>query len=442
MVGRPAEDMPQITSRICGVCPMAHHMAATKALDDLFGVVPTAAARAIRELAYLAFMLEDHALHFYFLGGPDFIVGPSAPASKRNILGVVDQLGAAAGRHIIAIRRRARDLVKLCGGKANHPVLGLPGGVAKPLRDHDRVQIGAFGADAIAFAESSLELFKQLVLGKPEHRNIMESDVYQQNTYYMGLVDTQDRVNFYDGALRVVDPDGREHLRFAPREYASHLAEHVEPWTYTKFVYLREPGWKGFSSGQQSGVYRVAPLARLNAASGMATPRSQNEYEQLYQLLGAKPCHHTLVNHWARLVEMLYAAERIAELARAPELTETDIRNMDLQTPREGIGVVEAPRGTLIHHFTSDARGVITGANLVVATVNNAAAISISIEQAARGLIRGGEPDDALLNMVEMAFRAYDPCMSCATHSLPGQMPLAIEIRAADGSIQRTLKRD
>jgi len=320
-IGRPAEEMPQITSRICGVCPTAHHMAATKALDDLFQVTPTPAARAIRELVNCAFMIEDHALHFYFLGGPDFVVGPDAPPAERNVLGVAGVVGMDAAARVIDMRRRLRELMTLVGGKPIHPVLGLPGGVAKAIPESERARIAELGKDAVEFGKFSIDLFNKVVLGNKDYVDLIAGDVYYHETHYMGLVDEQNRVNLYDGDIRVVRPDGKEHARFPVRDYAAQIAEHVEEWTYIKFPYLRKPGWQCFVDGPDSGIYRVAPLARLNVAEDMATPLAHAEYERMYETLGGRPSHHTLANHWARLIELLYAAEHIVELAEAPELT-------------------------------------------------------------------------------------------------------------------------
>jgi F420-non-reducing hydrogenase large subunit len=441
VVGRPAEDLPQITSRICGICPTAHHMASVKALDDLYRVTPTPAARAVRELVYSAFMIEDHALHFYYLAAPDFLPGADAPAAQRNVLGLVAAVGKEVGLRLIDMRRRLRDLVAFAGGKATHPVLGLPGGVARPIPESERPRIRAVARDAVAFARDTLAVFHEVVLGNPATVDLVRSDGFSLSTYYMGQVDAQGRVSFYDGQIRVVGPDGAEHARFAPRDYAAHLADHVEPWTYITFPHLKAPGWRGFVDGPDSGVVRVAPLARLNAATGMATPLAQAEHDRLYATLGRKPVHHTLANHWARLVELLQAAERLTELAELPELTSPDVRNLDLQTPQEGVGVVEAPRGTLIHHYRTDERGVVTGCRLVVATQHNAAALSLSIERAARALIHGGVVTDGLLDRVEMAFRAYDPCLSCATHALKGELPLSVEVVEACGALLHRLER-
>jgi F420-non-reducing hydrogenase large subunit len=257
----------------------------------------------------------------------------------------------------------------------------------------------------------------------------------------MGMVNGRNQVEFYDGDLRVVDPDGREFAKFKPADYLEHIAEHVEPWTYVKFPFLKKVGWKGFVEGNDSGVYRVAPLARLNAADGMQTPRAQKHYERMYATLGGKPVHNTLAFHWARLIEALQAAERMVELLEDKDITNPDIRRIPTQTPTEGVGIVEAPRGVLIHHYKTDERGLITNANLIVATIGNAAAINMSIEKAAKAFIKGGQISEGLLNMAEMAFRPYDPCHGCGTHALPGNAPLIISIRGHRGELLRQLHR-
>jgi F420-non-reducing hydrogenase large subunit len=439
--GRPAESMPQITSRICGVCPSAHHMASTKALDQLYHVTPPPAALKIRELVYNTFMVEDHTLHFYFLGGPDFVVGPRAPAGERNVLGVIAKAGLETGQKVIAMRRKLRDLIALVAGKAIHPVFGVPGGVSKPLLKEDAAQFRQVAEEAVEFAQFTLGVFEKLVLGNGEYVDLIRSDLFTHSTYYMGMVDDRNRLNFYDGALRVVAPDGHQWARFEPRDYARHIEERTEPWTYMKFTYLKDLGWQGFSDGPESGVYAVAPLARLNASDGMPTPLAQDAYLQYFGTLG-KPVHHTLANHWARVIELLCAAERMRELANDPEITNPKVRTLPSQEPTEGVGVVEAPRGTLIHHYRSDKQGLITKANLIVATQHNAARISMGVEKAARGLVTAANVDSGVLNMVEMAFRAYDPCLGCATHSLPGCMPLYVRVRGRNGGLLRTLRRD
>lgn len=440
-LGRPAEDMPQITSRICGVCPTAHHMAATKALDDLYKVEPPAPARKIRELVYNTFMLEDHALHVYVLGGPDFIVGPDAPPELRNVVGVIQKVGLDIGKRVITTRRRLREMITHIGGKIVHPVLGLPGGVAKGLSKDDLPGFKQLAQDGLEFALFTLQVLRDLILKNPEYVKIITSDNYTHKTYYMGLVDKNNHVNFYDGLIRVVDPEGKEFAKFPAQKYLDHIAEHVEPWSYVKFTHLKATGWQGFTEGVGGGVFSVAPLARLNAAEGMATPKAQEARDEYFKALGGRPVHHTLANHWARAVEMIYAAERIVELINDPEITSTDLRVLPRETPTVGIGVVEAPRGTLYHHYETDERGILTKVNLIVATQNNSARMAMSVEKAAKGLIKKGDVSEKLLNMIEMAFRAYDPCHACATHTLPGQMPLLVRIRDTSGQVVQEIVR-
>lgn len=439
-LGRPAEDMPQITSRICGVCPTAHHMASTKALDDLYKVDPPPSAKLLRELLYNIFMLEDHALHVYILGGPDFIVGPDAPAALRNVVGVIEKVGLDIGKRVISMRRRLRELITHMGGKVIHPVFGLPGGVAKGIKAEDLGQFQEVAQEGLDFARFTLQVFHDIVLKNDDYVKLITSDTYTHKTYYMGLVDDNNNVNFYDGNIRVTDPSGDVYARFPAENYLDYVAEHVEPWSYVKFCYLKPVGWNGFTDGPDSGIYSVAPLARLNAAQGMATPEAQKACDEYFATLG-EPVHHTLANHWARVIEMVQAAERIMELVHDPLITSTDIRTVPTEIPTVGIGVVEAPRGTLFHHYETDERGILTKANLIVATQNNSARMAMSVERAAKDLIRKGHVSDGLLNRVEMAFRAYDPCHACATHTLPGQMPLIARIRAADGSVLEEHRR-
>ncbi|MEM2642983.1 MAG: Ni/Fe hydrogenase subunit alpha [Candidatus Bathyarchaeia archaeon] len=439
-IGRKAEDMPLLTSRICGVCPVAHHMAGTKALDAAFNVEPPSAAKKLRELMYCGYYIYDHTLHFYYLGGPDFVVGPDAPPEKRNILGVIEKAGLDVAKEVIKHRAYGQRIVELIGGKATHPVCGLPGGVSKPLSEENRQEIEKMVTSAVDFARFSLKLFHDIVLKNTKYVELVKSDAYTLRTYYMGLVDEHNEVNLYDGKIRVVDPNGKEFAKFEAKDYLEHISERVEPWTYVKQPYLRKVGWKGFVDGPESGIYRVGPLGRLNAADGMATPLAQEEYELMYKTLGGKPVHSTLAYHWARLIELLYAAERAVELVKDPEITSTNVRNKPGK-PGEGIGVVEAARGTLIHHYVLDENALIKDVNLIVATVNNAPSINMSVRNAAKGLIHGGKVDQGLLNMVEMAFRAYDPCFGCATHFAVGQLPLTVEIYDSEGKLVKTVQR-
>jgi F420-non-reducing hydrogenase large subunit len=362
------------------------------------------------------------------LGGPDFVVGPEAPAAERNIVGVIGKVGIDAGKKVISTRRRLRELIAYFGGKVVHPVLGLPGGVSKALKPEDLPQFKQLAKDGVEFATWTLDILKKVVLANPEYVKLITSDAYTHKTCYMGMVDDQNKVNFYDGKLRVVDCNGKEICKFPTQQYLDYIAEHVEPWSYMKFTFLKQRGWKGFVEGPETSIYSVAPLARLNAADGMATPKAQAAYDEFYKTLGGKPVHHTLANHWARVIEMIQAAERMEQLVNDPEITSPEVRRLPTAVPKVGIGVVEAPRGTLFHHYETDERGLIKMANLIVATGNNAARIAMSVERAAKGLIKGGKVTDGLLNKIEMAFRAYDPCLGCATHSLPGHLPLRVNI--------------
>jgi F420-non-reducing hydrogenase large subunit len=441
-VGRPVEEMPLLTNRICGVCPEAHHMAAAKAGDAAYGVDPPSAAKKLRELLYMGFFFTDHTTHFYALGGPDFVMGPDAPVAERNILGVIHKVGLEIAGQVLQARKYGHTVVEMLGGRKVHPCTSIPGGVTKGLTEEEREKIEEMGEWAVGFAQFSLDLFGDIVLGNQEYVDLILGDIYSDRTHYIGLVDDDNRVNFYDGKVSVVDPDGKRLGKYAPDEYTDWIAEHVEPWTYLKFPYLKKVGWKGFVDGNDSGVYMATPLSRLNAADGMATPLAQAAYEKFYETLGGKPVHQRLAIHWARLIELLYSAERWMELVTDPEITSPNIHTVPTKIPTEGVGIVEAPRGTLTHHYWTDERGVLTKVNLIVGTTNNYAPITMSIKKAASSLInKGTVVTEPILNMVEMAFRAYDPCFGCATHSLPGQMPLEVTIRDVDGEIVNVLRQ-
>jgi len=441
-LGRPAEEMPRITPNICGVCPTPHNMAATKALDDLYSVSPTETAKLVRQLQYNAFMLEDHFIHFFFLSAPDFVVGPIANPALRNIVGVIQKAGIDVGKKVIDIRKRCREIMTLIGSKPAHPEGGLPGGVPRGVKEEERVWIKQTANDAVAMTQFALDIFKDVVLKNKEYVDLVMNDAYRLQTYYMGLVDDSGNVSFYDGTIRIVDPAGKEYAHFHPSDYIEHIGEWVEPWTYVRLTHLRKVGWGGLVEGDNTSLYRVGPLARLNVAKDMATPLAQKEYEQMYNILGEKPSHHTLAFHWARLIEALQAAETMKQIAENPMLTGNEIRNMNLKLKKVGIGCVEAARGTLIHHYETDDNGLLTKVNLIVATQHNAAPICMSVKKAAKKFVKGTEVEEGFLNMVEMAFRAYDPCLACATHSLNKRMPVELNIRKQDGSILRTIRSE
>ena len=446
--GRPVEEMPRITTRICGVCPEAHHMASAKACDAVYNVQIPPAGKKLRELLYNTFFTTDHTVHFYALGGPDFVVGPDAPAGERNILGVIKKVGLEIGGKVIELRAKCQEVIQILGGKKIHQVTSIPGGVTKGINEEERKKIEEYAKFFVEFGQFSFKIFEDIVLKNKAYVDIILSDPYVQRTYYMGTVDENNKVNFYDGKVRVVDPEGKEFCKYKPDEYLDHIAEHTEKYSYLKYPYLKKIGWKGFVDGKDSGVYCATPLSRLNASDGMATPLAQAEYEKFYETLtgdksGNTPVHNTLATHWARLIELQYAAEKVMELIKDPEITSPKFRTIPTEIPHEGVGIVEAPRGTLTHHYITDEKGFVVKANLIVGTTNNNAPISMSIKRAAKGLIhKGVEVTEPILNMIEMAFRAYDPCMACATHTLPGQMPLVVTVYDSNGDIVSEAKRD
>ncbi|MGM0645223.1 MAG: Ni/Fe hydrogenase subunit alpha [Thermodesulfobacteriota bacterium] len=438
--GRPVEELPRITPKICGVCPGAHHMASSKAADAVYGLTPPPAARKIRELFYNAHVAHSHILHFFALAAPDFVPGPSAGPEKRNILGLVEELGKGAVRRVLQNRGYAQKIQGLIAGHPIHPVASLPGGMAGPLSEPTRQEIAGMARELKEFAQFALWFFENHILAEEKNQKLLTSEMFTHRTHYMGLVDEQGRVNFYDGQLRVVDPEGHRLAQFEDAAYLEHIAETVLPWSYMKFPYLRQKGWHGLVDGAQSGVYRVNSLARLNVADGMATALAQEAYERMYDFYGSPMIHNTLAFHWARLVELMQTAEALVDLAQDPEITSPDIRVLPEATPTEGVGVVEAPRGSLIHHYTTDGNGLVKTVNLIVATVQNNAGMGMSVKKAAQNLIQNGAADEAVLDMIEMGYRAYDPCLACATHALPGESDLEVRLWR-DETLLRTLSR-
>jgi F420-non-reducing hydrogenase large subunit len=447
--GRPVEELCRITTRICGVCPDAHHMAAAKAADAVYGVTIPSAAFKLRSLLYNAFYAGDHTTHFFALGGPDFVCGPDAPPAERNILGVIAKVGLDAGKKVIAQRARGQRVIEIIGGKKVHPVTSLPGGLSKRISKAEQEEMIKIGDEMVEFSKFAVQVLNDIVLANKAYVDMILSDAYTHKTYNMGMVDANNKVNFYDGKVRVTGPDGVELAKYEPKDYLEHVAEHVEPYSYLKYPYLKKVGWKGFVDGKESGVYKATPLSRLNVADGMATPMAQAEYERYFETLtgdrsGKTPVHSTLATHWARIVELVYACEAVAQGARDDEITSDKILNIPTGIVGEGVGIVEAPRGTLTHHYKTDQNGIVTEANLIVGTTNNNAPITMSIKKAAEGVIKkGSKITEGTLNRIEMAFRAYDPCFGCATHTLPGQMPLELTIHDAEsGEIIESVRRN
>ncbi|MCK5367472.1 MAG: Ni/Fe hydrogenase subunit alpha, partial [Cyclobacteriaceae bacterium] len=377
--GRPVEELPLIVTKICGVCPGCHHMASGKAVDAVYGVKPTPTAKKLRELFYMAHFVHSHIAHFYFLGAPDFVVGPDAPKAERNILGVIGKVGVDTAKEVIKQRRIAQEIQALLGGHQTQVMMNIPGGVRKGLTEEERDDIVEKSKDFVEFAKFSLKIFEDVVLANEKYVDIILNGPYSLKLHSMGLVDEKNKVNFYDGKVRVVDTNGEELYKYLPADYMDYVEEHVEPWSYLKFPYLKQIGWKGLVDGQDSSIYHATPLSRLNAADGMATPLAQKEYERMYSILGGKPVHATLAMHWARLVELLYAAEHCLELATDPDIIGKELRTPITSIVGEGVDTVEAQRGTLTHHYWTDDKGIVTKVNIIVGTTNNNAAINMSI---------------------------------------------------------------
>jgi F420-non-reducing hydrogenase large subunit len=411
------------------VCPAAHHLASAKAVDACFGGEVAPLAVKLREMYYQAHYIHSHIAHFYALAAPDFVLGPDADPAVRNVLGVVAKVGLEIGGAVIKSRGQAQEIQRIIGGRSTQDIWCMPGGVAKGLTREDLDQIKPMVDELYEFTQFSLGLFKDVVLANPTYVDIILNGPYTLDVQNMGLVDDNNAPNFYDGDVRVVNFEGRELYRYRPEDYADNVAEHVESWSYLKFPYLKKRGWKGFLEGLDSSLYCASPLARLNVADRMATPRAQEAFEEMFATLGGHPCRALLANHWARLVEMVQNAETLKGFCDDPEITGDSFRVIPQQVTGEGVGIVEAMRGTLTHHYTCDENAICTSANLIVGTTNNNAAIQMVTKKVASTLIAPGKPpDQGILNMIEMAFRAFDPCYSCATHSLPGEMPLQVRV--------------
>ncbi len=404
VIGRPAEEIPRIVTRICGICPWMHHLAAVKAIDGCFGVTPTPAGHLLRELCQVLAHIHDKILHFFFLAAPDFVLGPDCDYSVRNIMGLVRQEPELAAQ-VVRMRQLAQMMLERFAGKAIHPVAGVVGGFSKPMSKTERQEMVQDAQVLLDFARTSLDYAKSRVFDR--YRDAMQS-LGAITTGFLGTVDKDGSLRLYDGNLRLMRADG-SFADFAASDYGRHLVERTEPWSYAKMVHAASWG-EGFSLDPQEprGVYRVNTLARINVCDRIATPRAQEELECFRQQFG-RPAQGTLLYHWARLIELVYACERTLELLADPRITDPAVRNAATPGAGTGVGHVEAPRGTLIHEYATDAQGCITRANLIVGTTHNIAPMNLSVHQAASSLIRKGAYDEEILNRIEMAVRAYDP---------------------------------
>jgi len=427
-IGRLAEDLPRITSNICGVCSPAHHLASVKAVDSLFGLKPTPAASKLRELMHIGYMIADHILNFYFLSGPDFLVGISEKPPERNIIGVLKKYGRDVGRKVIDHRAYGQKIVEIIGGKAVHPVAGIPGGLSKPISETQRKEIEKMAHSCIDFADFSLKLYDKVILQNTDYNGLFSDESYAIKTFDAGLVDSEGNMNLYDGDIKITNPDGSKYAIVKTEECFDYISEEVMEWSYVKFPYLKQIGWKGLAEAPGNGLFRVGPLARMNITKGISTPKAQKEYERMAKAFKSKPINNIFAYHWARLIELLYSSERVLELSLDEEIISNEVRNISLEpTLKEGFGVVEAARGLLLHWYKPTEDAKIEAANFIPPTTFNNPAINISIRKAAKKIVKRKTINEGLLNMIEVAMRAYDPCMACASHIL-GNKKLEINL--------------
>jgi F420-non-reducing hydrogenase large subunit len=432
-IGRPVEDMPRITPRICGVCPWSHHLAAAKATDAVFGVTPPPAGRKLRELCNSIAYMEEHILHFYFLAGADFLLGPDADYSVRNVIGIL-QAAPEIAQRVVKVRHMCAKMLEVLAGKAIHPQAAVPGGFSKPLLPAERDLLRPMADEALELAKFTMGFAKESIF--PKYLEVVKT-LGVINTGFLGTVATDGALDLYDGTLRMMAPDGSSE-DFAYDRYTDFIAEHVEPWTYLKFPYAKKWGAFSMDPDKPGSIYRTNTLARINVCDYIPTPLAQAELLEFRKAFG-RPAQLTLLYHWARLIELLYNAENTVRLLADNEITSTETRVPVTPRAARGVGCTEAPRGTLIHDYTTDADGMLTNVNLIVGTTHTNAPINMSVTQAAKSLIHGGKYDQGVLNTVEMAIRAYDPCLSCATHGLNGKLAVRLDIVDAQGELLDTL---
>ncbi|MHB0970186.1 MAG: Ni/Fe hydrogenase subunit alpha [Thermoanaerobaculia bacterium] len=428
-IGRPVEEMPRITTRICGVCPWSHHLASGKATDAVFGVEIPPAARKLRELCNSIAYMEEHILHFYFLAGADFVIGPDADPSIRNVLGIVKKVPDVA-RRVVQVRHMAAKMLEILAGKAIHPDAVVPGGFSKPLLPAERDAVRTMAVECLDLAKFSIDFARKNIF--PAYLDVVKA-LGVIETGFLGTVKKDGALSLYDGQLRLMTQDG-SYTDFAYDQYTDYIGEHVEPWSYLKFPYDKRAGAFSMDLDQPNGIYRANTLARINVCDYIDTPLAQAELEEFRASFG-RPAQLTLLYHWARLIELLYNAENAMRLLDDPEITSVETRKKVEPRAARGVGCVEAPRGTLIHDYTTDENGMLTNVNLIVGTTHNNAPINMSVKQAAKLVIKDGHYDQGILNRVEMAIRAYDPCLSCATHTMDGTLAVRVDIRDSQGSI-------
>ena len=428
--GRPYWELPIVVQRLCGICPVSHHLAAAKAIDQLVGVrelPPT--AEKIRRLLHLGQTLQSHAVHFFHLASPDFLFDFDDPVAHRNIIGVMADHPEVA-RQGVLLRKYGQEVIRVVAGKRVHGVATVPGGVNKALTVAERDYLLTDLEQMIEWGQEVIKLMRQAFEKNPGY--FTRFATIRSN--FLSLIRPDGALDLYHGGLRAKNRRGGfvfDHLDY--QRYFQVIHEQVKPWSYMKFPFIS-------SLGPDNGWYRVGPLARINNCDFIPTPLAEIERQQFMALGRGQPIQATLAYHWARMIELLYSAEAIKELLHDPDLLggELAVRG---EMAQEGIGVVEAPRGTLFHHYRINEDGLVEKANLIVSTTNNNQAMNESIRQVAEHYLDGKELTEPLLNQIEVAVRAYDPCLSCATHAL-GKMPLVVELADADETIVDCLVRD
>ena len=427
--GRMVFEMPLITPRICGICPVSHHLASAKAGDAVYGAPPPRPASLLRELMHMGQTIQSHGMHFFELAGPDLLLGFDADPEIRNVVGLIQQAPDIAVK-AVGLRKFGQEIIRILGGRRIHPIFAVPGGVNKVLTAWERDTILLGLDEAIKTTQLGISIIKDWAAKNME--DIQKFGVFP--TGYFGLITEDNALELYDGKIRLINESGDELERFPVKDYLDIISEHVENWSYLKFPYYKKLGWP-------DGVYRVGPLGRLNIADKINTPLANEEFKQYKMINNGLPIENTLYYHYARLIETLFAAERVAVLLDDPDILSSQILNTKHNYQGEGIGVIEAPRGTLIHHYKANQNGQLEKVNLIVSTGHNNYAMCKAVDMVAKTYITGPEIHEGLLNRVEAAVRAHDPCLSCSTHAV-GQMPMIIDVIDHEGNLTTTLRRD
>jgi NAD-reducing hydrogenase large subunit len=428
--GRMYYEMPVITPRICGICPVSHHLAAAKACDAIISADIPRPAKLLRELMHMGQVIQSHSMHFFELAGPDLIFGWDADPKIRNVVGIIEANPELALK-AVRLRKFGQEIIAKLGGRRIHPSYAVPGGVNNTLSIKDRDELLKEIDTMISYIQEGISIAKDWIEKNKE--TVKEFGVFSSG--YMGLVTEEGGLELYDGKVKLIDKDGNLLELFDGASYLNYIGEHVEDWSYLKFPFYKKLGWP-------DGVYRVGPLARLNVAEKIDTPLAQEEFKNFKSINGGKPVEGSLYYHYARLIEDLFAAERAKELLLDPDILSDDILIRTDKILPEGVGVIEAPRGTLFHHYWVDDKGAIVKANLIVATGHNNWAMNKGVEEVAKRYIDGKNLTEGMLNRVEGLIRCYDPCLSCSTHAV-GKMPMVIDIvSSSTGEVIGSVKRD